>query len=269
MGLTQLVNLVIISALINLAVFARVLAALPSQITLASTHWAPYTSGDSPQQLGIVTEYLTEILAKHQIRLVVERYPWTRAVKLANSEGHIDGLLTAVHAEAPALLFGQVPIMDYKVSFFTHKDSDWSFVDESSLLSMPSPLGLIAGYGYGEPIDSFIDDPEHRQLVHAIKGDQLQLRLLKLLEYRRVAVVIEDELVMQSLHYDKSLIRQAGTLNHSPFYLALKPSLGWSKPLLRLLDQEFASLENQQRLDNIISRYLINAEPTLRESTQP
>ncbi|MGY5453191.1 hypothetical protein ACVFI8_19940 [Agarivorans sp. MS3-6] len=244
------------STLIGVMLSAPLMADIPTEITLATTHWAPYTSGDSQHNPGIVSEYLSEILAKHQITLSIEYYPWTRAIKLANTESHIHGLLTAVHKEAPELLFTQTPIMNYKMSFFTTSDSNWQFTDKNSLQTLPTPFGVIAGYGYGEPIDSFIKDPNNRNSIHSIKGDNPQARLIKMLEYQRAAVIIEDERVIQRFIQDKSHVRFAGTLNQSPFYLAFKPTLSWAKEVILLLDKELAAPENHQRLAEITAKYV-------------
>ncbi|WP_434952861.1 substrate-binding periplasmic protein [Shewanella sp. HL-SH4] len=230
-------------------------AKIPSEITLATTNWPPYTSGSSPDKPGIVYEYITEILAKNGITLRIERYPWSRAIKMANDNNDIHGLLTAVYEEAPKLLFTRTPVMNYKVNFYTAIDNHWLYQDQRSLNSMPSPLCIILGYGYGSPIDEFIHDEANKTRLHILTGGNAQQRLVKMLEYKRVAVIIEDELVIESYTKKSTNIRFAGTLSDSPFYVAFNPNLSWSNDIVALLNQELADPENLQRLQQLVSDY--------------
>ncbi|MCW3174253.1 substrate-binding periplasmic protein [Shewanella subflava] len=230
-------------------------AKIPSKITLATTNWPPYTSGISPDKPGIVYEYMTEILAQHGISLRIEVYPWSRAIKMASDDNNIHGLLTAVHEEAPNLLFTTTPIMNYKVNFYTAMDNNWLYQDPRSLDSMPSPLCIILGYGYGSPIDEFIHNEANKPRLHTLTGGNAQQRLVKMLEYKRVAVIIEDELVIQSDTNNTANIRFAGTLSNSPFYAAFNPNLSWSHEIVALLNQELAKPENLQRLQHLVSEY--------------
>lgn len=246
---------IIVTTLFLLAFSTSLWAKIPSTITLATTNWPPYTSGSSPEKPGIVYEYITEILAKNGITLRIERYPWSRAIKMASDDNDIHGLLTAVYEEAPTLLFTLTPIMNYKVNFYTAIDNNWLYQDKHSLNTMPSPLCIILGYGYGSPIDEFIHDEANKTRLHTLTGGNAQQRLVKMLEYKRVAVIIEDELVIQSYTQKTTNIRFAGTLNDSPFYVAFNPNLSWSKDIVELLNQELADPENLQRLQQLVSDY--------------
>lgn len=246
---------IIVTTLFSLAFSTSLWAKIPSTITLATTNWPPYTSGSSPDKPGIVYEYMTEILAKNGITLRIERYPWSRAIKMASDDNDIHGLLTAVYEEAPKLLFTHTPIMNYKVNFYTTKGNTWQYQDQHSLNSMPSPLCIILGYGYGSPIDEFIHDEANKTRLHTLTGGNAQQRLVKMLEYKRVAVIIEDELVVQSYTKKTTNIRFAGTLSDSPFYVAFNPNLSWSNDIVALLNQELADPGNLPRLQQLVNDY--------------
>lgn len=244
-----------IAAVFLLAFPTLLWAKIPSEITLATTTWPPYTSGVSPEKPGIVYEYMTEILAQNGINLRIEAYPWSRAIKMASDNNDIHGLLTAVYEEAPKLLFTTTPIMNYKVNFYTAMDNNWRYQDQRSLDSMPSPLCIILGYGYGSPIDEFIHNEANKPKIHTLTGGNAQQRLVKMLEYKRVAVIIEDELVVQSYTNNTANIRFAGTLSDSPFYVAFNPNLSWSHDIVALLNKELAEPKNIQRLQQLVSEY--------------
>jgi len=77
---------------------------LPKQINLAATDWCPYAcEHPADQKPGIVHEYLTQLFAAQGITLNIQFFPWSRAIEEAN-KGRVDGLLTAVYAEAPDLI---------------------------------------------------------------------------------------------------------------------------------------------------------------------
>ncbi|MGZ9899337.1 substrate-binding periplasmic protein [Shewanella gaetbuli] len=242
-------------ALYSIAFAPLTWATIPAKITLATTHWPPYTSSYQDDQPGIVYEYVTAILASHDIHLEVQRYPWLRAIKLAEEGHQIHGLLTAVQEEAPSLQFTQTPIMQYKVNFYTQSDAQWVYENADSLNNIPTPLSIILGYGYGSPVDEFINNPQNRSKLNILSGDDAQTRLLKMLQYQRAAVIIEDELVVNYYLNDTFKVRYAGTLSQSPFYLALNPNLPWANELITLLNKEFKSAENLLYLQSLVQKY--------------
>lgn len=66
--------------------------------------------------------------------------------------------------------------------------------------------------GYGSPIDEFINDEMNKTRLYILTGGNAQQRLIKMLEYKRVAVIIEDELIIESYTKKSTHIRFAGTL---------------------------------------------------------
>lgn len=58
--------------------------AAEQSIKLAATDWCPFTCS-SMKNKGVVTEFVTKILAKHKIKLEVEFLPWARAVSNATN----------------------------------------------------------------------------------------------------------------------------------------------------------------------------------------
>jgi polar amino acid transport system substrate-binding protein len=234
-------------------------AEIPSEIILATTDWCPYTCGLSAEEPGIVGEYITRILRDHNITVTIQSYPWTRAITIAN-DGEVHGLLTAIHEEAPELLFTDAPIMSYTVCFFTNTHSDWRYEDITSLSDSPNTLGVIGDYGYGSPVDEYIRNPNNQDHIHVMSGTDALKRLMRMLEAGRVDIILDDKNVVlwvaKNTHIAVTTLRNAGCLPENPFFLAINPTFPWSQELIDLLNQAFSKAENQEMLTSIIEKYV-------------
>lgn len=231
---------------------APVLAA-GNSLTLASTDWCPYVCSADAQRPGIVTEYLTELLARQGVALKVEHYPWSRAVYLA-SRGSVDGLLTAAPGEAPGMLFAQQPTWTYQVCFFTRTDSPWLFHDTASLRGRS--LAYMQGYAYGPALDRYLSDPANAAGMRPISGNQVTDRLIAMLRAGRVDSIVEDRLVMGWSLRGQPPLREAGCMAPQPFYLALTPGHAANARLLVQLESALADPQNQARLSELAGQYL-------------
>lgn len=251
---------VLLTMVVMLSVPVR--AELPTQVVLATTDWAPYTSGPSVEQPGIVSEYLTYILTKHKVRLVIKSYPWSRAIYLASNTKKVDGLLTAVYEEAPSLLFTDTPIMNYKVNFYTLATESWTYTGFNSLNSVPAPLGLIQDYGYGEQMEAYLKDRNHQANLMILTGASATERLWKMLAKGRVRTILSDPSAQpqsaKGVASSRPQYRMAGTLIDSPFYTALNPNRAWSQQLIQLLDKELADKDNIAVLQTLIQKYQLH-----------
>lgn len=224
-----------------------------STLTLASTDWCPYVCQGSAQRPGIITEYLTELLARQGISLKVEHYPWSRAIYLAE-KGTLDGLLTAAPGEAPGLLLSRQPTWTYQVCFFTRQSSHWRY---ASIASLPDiRLGYMQGYGYGEPLDSYLAEPASADRLQAVSGNQVIGRLTGMLRAGHVDSIVEDRLVVGWALRGEAPLREAGCLPAQPFYLALNPGKPGHAQWLQQLESALADPANQARLDELAARYL-------------
>ena len=193
-------------------------------LTLATTHWCPYTCDYNGNKHGVVGDILESSLLAHSINLKIEYYPWSRAIQLAN-QNKVDGLLTATLQESPDLIFSKSPIGSYQMCFYTKVTNPWVY--QPNLNLGKNKLAVVQDYGYGEPLDPYIDENKDNNLVF-ISGSNSTNRLIKMLQMERVDIIIEDRNVIQwtviKNNLDTSLIKEAGCLKEQPFYLALSPS---------------------------------------------
>lgn len=226
------------------------------QLTLATTQWCPYTCVSQGDKGNLIGKYLSDILAKHNIHLSVQSYPWARAVRLAENKT-VDGLLTATHAEAPNLSFTENPIANFQVCFYSHQASHWRY--QSPLRLNNLTLGVIKGYGYQKEIDDYVTLHQSSEKIISLSGDQGLLRLIAMLKKQRVDVIVADKMVLnwqaKSNRLDLTDIRNVGCTAAQPFYLALNSDLPELQTFLNILNNEFVLSENQQKLEKLIEQY--------------
>lgn len=232
---------------------------IPKQIKLATTNWCPYACDRSTELPGIVYEYIHHIAKQRGIEVNITFYPWARAIKSV-AKGKENGLLTAIPAEAPNLLFTTTATMNYQVCFYTHRDSNWRYLGIESLDQIR--LGVIADYGYGEPVDSYVANAAGQEDVASISGNDGLGRLMSLLEKKRIDALIDDQhvVIWEIKHinrYRRKVFKEAGCLVDTPFYLALDPKLTWSLALVEWLNVAFKKPENIEYLNRVIKpKYL-------------
>lgn len=205
-------------------------------VTLASTNWCPYTCDYNGNRHGLVGEILQNSLGTLGFDLKIEYYPWSRAIQLAN-QNKVDGLLTATRAEAPNLLFSASPIGSYQMCFYSKGTNPWRYQSDLDLGS--NKLAIIQDYGYGQPLDTYINTNKSGNVI-SISGENSTYRLLKLLQLGRADIIIEDPKVLKWMAHTKkidiSYIKEVGCLKEQPFYLALS-SNEKNVRLMELLNQ--------------------------------
>ena len=220
----------------------------PKVISLATTDWCPYLCTNQSEKPGIVVEYYRFLEEQLGVKFEFYFYPWSRALKAVNMEKH-HGLATAVPSEAPDMSMSNQAIMTYQVCIHTLPDSSWIFTGADSLGDLR--LGVMADYGYGEPIDSHISTAA-KERVLALSGNNGINRLINLAQKQRIDGFVADRQVMRWFLRDRTLasdaVRNAGCLPETPFYLALDPSLAWGAHFLESLNEVVAKEENIKHL---------------------
>lgn len=164
----------------------------------------------------------------------------------------MDGLLTAVPAEAPRLLFTHSPTMNYSVCFFTETASDWQYKEIKDLQGVT--LAVIQDYAYGEPIDSYIQSSDEG--VFVIKSGGIA-RLQRMLVAQRFDTFIADSnVVAWQLTNTLPTIRKAGCLKQNPFYVAFHSRNEWSRKMIDVLDVWLRVSTNKDVLEKIKLNYV-------------
>ncbi len=220
-------------------------------IRLAAAEWCPYTCSTMTNK-GVVTEYVSKLLAKNNVQLEVVFLPWNRAISQAES-GKLDGLLTAVHAEAPGLVFTKVATADYRSCIM-------STIETNKMLSQESLNTVIVGYtenyGYGKKIDALLAQLNEEMIVK-ISGNNTTSRLIKMNKINRIQYFVEEELVTA---YEANNLNINVTSHicgeKNPFYLAINPESENKLQLINLLDDEIAN--SRELLDSILKSHSLS-----------
>ncbi len=199
---------------------------------MGATDWCPYTC-PTRHDGGLVTSYLKEVFQILGVKLEVRFYPWVRAINYAKA-GEIDGLLTAVKSEVPDMLLTTTPTMSYQTCFYTLEDDEWKYTGEESL-SQIKALSVAEGYGYGEPLDSYIANGANN--IVSISGDQLVDRMVYMLLANRISAFAQDPLIIEEYKGLKSSIINKGCQNSLPFFIAFRKTNYFKNELIPELDE--------------------------------
>ncbi|MFT6920578.1 MAG: polar amino acid transport system substrate-binding protein [Cognaticolwellia sp.] len=173
--------------------FVTFLAHAQKTLTLATTHWCPYTCDFNDNKHGIVDEIMKSILHAQGINLNIEYYPLSRAIRMAN-QNKVDGLLTSTLKESPNLIFSTSLIGSYQMCFYSKDTNNW--LNKPDLKFGSNKLSIVQDYGYGEPLDSYINENKNKNLLF-MSGEDNSSRLIRMLQIGRSDIIIEDKKVIQ------------------------------------------------------------------------
>lgn len=230
---------------------ARGSSALPP-LRLGATHWPPYLIGPGPRP-GWLHEHVAALLLGMGSRLQASYLPWSRAQQMAREGAELDGLLSAVPSEAEGLRLTRVPSLHQQVVLLVRADSPWQWSGPALLPQLR--LGVVADYGYGEPLDRHIRQRAGPLL--ALRGSDTATRLLQLLELDRVDAVVDDRHVLRWGMAQRQLapqrFRELLAFALQPVFMALHPQLPDLDRWLERLDA--ALLQGGPQLAALRPRY--------------
>ena len=207
---------------------------------IASLEWQPHSGSKFPQQ-GNSIEKLRQLLAKDNIELQVDFFPWKRAKKIVKSNSEYIGVYPAWPLEvSPPVLIS--PTIDCSsIAVFTHIDSDVRYTSIETLFQDYS-VGLVNTYVYPEIIEQVKTKYPHN--VSAAISSRL---LVKMLSAKRNSAAIADPEVA-SFHIKKEGItnlRLVEYVTREPLVIAFTHSIKNESRLLRLKK----ILEKEQPID--------------------
>ena len=218
--------------------------AADKMVRFAATEWCPYTCSEMPNQ-GIVAEYIRALLIRHHIQMTVEFLPWSRAVNQVK-QGKLDGLLTAVHSEAPGLSFTSTPTADYRSCFINVRNEK---INRPRKYLYSAKIGISADYGYGAEIDAIISTLNKKNII-VMSGQNTIDRLIKLNNNHRIDFFVEEEFVAAYAAQKVQLkLSSAKCGEKNPFYLAFNPTFDKDNQVIKLLNDE---ISNSQDLFEVI-----------------
>ena len=201
--------------LFNFSVFSvtPVVLARDSATTLhfdlgENTGWAPYRTGKTPNQDGILSE-LVVLIEKHSaITFTAVNWPMKRA-EFALVKGIVDFDFICT-AWFPGGTYGRnfvisEPLFAIKEYVITLKGNKHLFPTLESIYTMP--IGTIAGYFYFDDYQfTRVDFSDEESLIKALKYKRVQAVILEYEAAKHWAEILQAEIEMAALHSTGNLL---------------------------------------------------------------
>lgn len=227
-------------------------------LKVAAIDWCPQICPQSSHQPGYMVEILSRVFADSGVDLVVDYFPWSRAINNVNS-GKYTALLAPAKKEAPELFYPDLAIGIQKMCFYTLKDSSWQYTGIESLKG--KQVGLAEDTSI-EELNPYIQNHPEQFQIQPYHERYIAQNARKLAKYRMDAFLFTQNTTHYILQQDPSLpgIREAGCVSEAPVYFALTP-----KPALRqgvvviqqIFEQRMQQLSANGEIDLILSKYNI------------
>ncbi|BFM17998.1 ABC transporter substrate-binding protein [Maricurvus nonylphenolicus] len=184
---------------------------------VASLEWNPY-SGSLLEGHGRSVEKLSELLARKNIRLEIEFFPWKRAQSLAKTDEYI-GYYPAWPSEVNPGFIASPPIDTSVIAIMKRKDFPLSFTSIDNLFNNYR-IGVVSTYVYPGEIDTAIGRYSHHVVL--AKDEDI---LFRMLIGNRTDVAITDPKVMNYIAQKQSnLIETHSILQSEDLVIALRES---------------------------------------------
>ncbi len=245
-----------------LLMLAAPMAAKAQDIVLAADEWCPYNCAADAEKPGFAVDLAKAIFEPLGYTVRYEVMPWSRAIEAARS-GEVAGVIGVTRPEAPDLAYPKSILSQSRNGFFVRTDSEWSYTGRDSLDDIS--LGIIESYGYGDELNDYIaakrDDMAH---VQSVSGNNALVQNIEKLLAGRIGAVIEDENVFRytMMHWKEaqSSIKESGSAQPTPLYIAFSPEGRNTATLVKLYDAGMARLRASGQLDQYRAAYGLNAE---------
>jgi polar amino acid transport system substrate-binding protein len=244
---------------VGLVLFLSPATRAAETIRLVADPWCPYNCEPDSERPGFMVEIAQRVFEEAGYEVEYHQRPWVRALQ-DTLQGEYHGVIGATRIEAPGFVFPDLALGQMANAFWTLSDADWQYQKAKSLEGRR--LAVIAGYSYGDSIEAMLRDENHQHYITELHGASPLINGLKMLERRRIEVLLEDEHVMR-YQLNKSgqsyMFKQAGYVPAEPdttwVYIAFSPALAESENLARLLGEGVASLRASGELAGILSVY--------------
>jgi polar amino acid transport system substrate-binding protein len=237
-------------------------------VNLATLDWPPYI-GESLCNKGWVFQYTVALLVSKGYQVVVNFYPWARAVKLVES-GQADILFPEyfIEANAPSDVYDGMKRRDLlalsesfpggEIGFMKRKGEQDQFKGDLRNL-VNERIGVVRGYQ---------NTPEFDQMMDAKQFDILSavtdFQLMKLLVAKRVNLIIGDPTVLRySVEYSElgddeklnildNVEQVQPNLQYNYLYFALNKKRPFWQDLMQDLNMAIREFEKQGMTQSII-----------------
>lgn len=231
-------------------------ASTESKIKVAAIDWCPQICPNSTDKPGYVVEILQQIVANSDIKLQIDYFPWSRAIKNVR-EGSYHILLSPAKKEAPDLTYPNLPIGLQKMCFYTLAGSEWFYTNENSLENLFIGVAEDASV---EELNSYIDKNKEQFQFQPYHERYVSQNIRKLEKKRIDTFLFTRNTTNHIVKNDETLpeIRNAGCVSEALIYAAMTPHKEQSE-WVSLLKSEFDELMQKAiengSVDQILTKY--------------
>lgn len=242
-----------------IAIFAVVLSpAKADTISLRADSWCPYNCEPGSDYEGYLIEIAREVLVKKGHQVDYQLLNWARSIK-ETKEGKFNAIVGAYKEDAPDFIFPDATFTTSTQKIYTLAGSAWSYSGPKSLKGQK--IGVVKDYSYDDTTDAFIKAKNPAFVV--LSGDDVQQKMVLLLQKKRLTAVYEDPAVMvqtlKKLKVSPEAVRQANDFANkvAAVYIAFSPANPKSREYAEILAQGFVELQKSGRIDALKKKYSV------------
>lgn len=192
------------------------LQASAADYKLSTLEWAPYTGAALPGQ-GVVSATIVEALKASGQRVEVQFFPWSRAVRLVDTDPAYVGFFPAYYSrERAARYLYSDPVGHSQVVFLERTDTPVKWTSYDDLQGQR--IGVVRGFVNTEALDARIAS----KVLLAEESPDDRSNILKLVADRIDLAVVDRQVYMHLVQTDPQLARVAAQLQTNPKVLESK-----------------------------------------------
>ncbi len=232
-------------------------------LTFSVDDYCPYyckdqhsAQGQLAKKPGFVVEILEYAFRNKGYEIEYVFRPWARGIREV-TEGTVNGLLIASVDDAPRHVFPQNEQGRSMGCYYTSANNTWRFNGVSSLKGME--LGLVKGYAYSEPLNSFLKHNAKNLQVLYLTGENPMARILNMIKLGRLDATMADANIADFLIHKmgkNSNVKKVGcSKDFLNFYVTFSPMSAKSKIYAKVLSDAMDELRMNGQLDTILNKY--------------
>jgi len=225
------------------------------KINISAIDWCPQICPQQEQE-GYVVDIINEVFKDSQYEVVIDYYPWSRAIKNVQ-QGKSDALLSPAKAEAPTLIYPQEAVGTQRMCFFTSIDSSWNYNGPSSLKN--KKIGIANDTSIEELNDYVHANPQQFQFQPY--NDRYVLQNAKKIEKKRIdTFLFTRNTTLYTLKKAGLVARfsEAGCVSEAKIYIAFSPlqaNKDKRTKMIELFDFRIRELQQTGYIDYLMQQY--------------
>ena len=229
-------------------------------ITLIADDWCPYSCPKQYYREGIGVEIARMIFETKGYEVIYKTSTWVDAIKQIH-QGKADVLIGAMKSEVPGMLFPGYSFSNSNTCFISRPNIASKYASLDSIKNQP--IGVIDGYDYEQPLDSYLQQTPQDLVIKYPDINQLYKALIQ----KKIDVFIEDDKVANYYSGKKDYLLGrdysiASCHLSGGIYFAVAPNNSDKTfEILKLLDLGLYKAYKDGTIDQIHAKYGFDNKP--------